>query len=271
MGTHPIFESDFDCLTEMMTVLPMSFKVPSTSRVSLNDRFTGLMKSRASSDYHRKSSRNTVPVTDRYSQNYPTAKRSEPLYSRRDRAVERYPENERPVQRSRHNVHQRVGQRNFPGRIRKKYNSYWETERARTRLNDFRGARYSKFGRQRPYRPTRQVLRRSNFGHPLDRMQETQRYEKRPARNFRSYKQTNTGRRRNNFRFGNNDRNRNVLDRDLDQYMMKSNRYNKSRLDDDIDQYMSKSKKGLDRSIDEYMKDARKMQKMPQSAAFKGQ
>lgn len=83
----------------MMTVLPMSFKVPSTSRVSLNDRFTGLMKSRASSDYHRKSSRNTVPVTDRYSHNYPTAKRSEPLYSRRDRAVERYPENERPVQR----------------------------------------------------------------------------------------------------------------------------------------------------------------------------
>ena len=70
---------------------------------------------------------------------------------------------------------------------------------------------------------------------------------------------SDSGRRRNNFRFGNNDRNRNVLDRDLDQYMMKSNRYNKSRLDDDIDQYMSKSKKGLDRSIDEYMKDARKV------------
>jgi len=56
--------------------------------------------------------------------------------------------------------------------------------------------------------------------------------------------------------------NRNVLDRDLDQYMRKSQRFNKDQLDQDIDQYMSRSKHYLDQSIDQYMKDAKKFRRI---------
>merc|ERR1712233_73293 len=50
MGTHPIFESDFDCLTGMASLYYSGrIVVPSTSKTSLHDRFTSLMKNRPSS------------------------------------------------------------------------------------------------------------------------------------------------------------------------------------------------------------------------------
>merc|ERR1712168_688890 len=51
MGTHPIFESDFDCLTEsheMALYYAGRIAVPSTSKTTLHDRFTKFMKNRPS-------------------------------------------------------------------------------------------------------------------------------------------------------------------------------------------------------------------------------
>jgi len=49
MGTHPIFESDFDCLTDTMALYYAGrIAVPSTSKQSLHDRFTSFMKNRPS-------------------------------------------------------------------------------------------------------------------------------------------------------------------------------------------------------------------------------
>merc|ERR1712242_619094 len=53
MGTHPIFESDFDCLTvskktKMALCYAGRIAVPSTSKQSLHDRFTSFMKNRPS-------------------------------------------------------------------------------------------------------------------------------------------------------------------------------------------------------------------------------
>merc|ERR1712131_111000 len=49
MGTHPIFESDFDCLTDIMALYYAGqIAVPSTSKQSLHDRFTSFMKNRPS-------------------------------------------------------------------------------------------------------------------------------------------------------------------------------------------------------------------------------
>merc|ERR1712050_242799 len=49
MGTHHIFESDFDCLTDTMALYYAGrIAVPSTSKQSLHDRFTGFMKNRPS-------------------------------------------------------------------------------------------------------------------------------------------------------------------------------------------------------------------------------
>merc|ERR1739838_71164 len=52
MGTHPIFESDFDCLTVSKKKMALYYAgriaVPSTSKQSLHDRFTSFMKNRPS-------------------------------------------------------------------------------------------------------------------------------------------------------------------------------------------------------------------------------
>merc|ERR1712168_1128545 len=52
MGTHPIFESDFDCLQKVKKKMALYYAgriaVPSTSKQSLHDRFTSFMKNRPS-------------------------------------------------------------------------------------------------------------------------------------------------------------------------------------------------------------------------------
>lgn len=98
----------------MMTVLPV-LKVHSTSRVSLNDRFTDLMKSRASEtnnyhggrsyhindDYNHQQSKSQSHFTNpSTSYNNRTTASTDTMKNRRQRAVERYenPKNQRVSQ-----------------------------------------------------------------------------------------------------------------------------------------------------------------------------
>lgn len=204
----------------MMTVFPEVIKVQSTSKVSLNDRFTSLMKTRksqAKKPSHEPSRENVQS-------------------SRRSRLVERLPPRRNSPPRYRQNIHNRVGPKNFPGRIRKRY-SFWDRERKAPRRT---------FPRSRtPYYKFRS-------GHPLDRVQKPQ--SGRPH-NFRYRKPQHTDK---YGRFKQMRVNRRGLDRDMDEYMNKSSKYNREKLDQDMEYYMSKSKGYLDKSIDEYMTNAKK-------------
>lgn len=267
-----------------MTVLPVMVKVQSTSRVSLNDRFTGLMKSRVDDRYVNEHPRNEHPThhqkqyqqkQQQYHQQQqqppqgyhrPTAITDIPKH-RRQRATERYDDHSPIQQRNRYNVHNRVGQKNFPGRVRKKYTSFWDTDRQGNSDYDYRPiaatSNYrnrSQYSRYRYGRSFQTPYQRTGFGHPLDRLQRY-RVTERTQRNKNVAPDRRWGYGQHGYR-NKVHGNRNVLDRDLDRYMRRSNRYNRTKLDDDMDSYMSHTKHHLDRSIDEYMSNGKKTRKI---------
>jgi len=227
--------------------------IQSTSKVSLNSRFTQLMMGRKSPNNNNQDN------------------------SKSDRVIIDRTHSKTSVWNG-----GRLGQPNFKQGPRR-FSSFWDKPQESNRIGyswkkqmkrtDHTWDRYS--------RRTRNDKTRSNQGHPLDplnynserriltpqfRTYHNRRHQRpffrsahryvantRNSRRFRPYaNHANRGRYGN--RFERNPRlQKSNLDHDLDMYFSKTSNYRKRMLDNEIDGYMSSTKQRLDRSIDDYM------------------
>jgi len=246
--------------------------IQSTSKVSLNSRFTQMMNKRKPSneEFIRPTSKSERAV--RYgtllSDFHPT---------RDDRITAE------PIQRNGRSLKSRLGKPNRSSSSPAKRYSFWDNDKYEKRTSG-NFARTMKRTSERGWsgRPWTSRFRKNrdgaNQGHPLDPLNYNSERQlifskKRtfnPRRTYRPNRSTFGSYRRKPYNFGRgyrgggntnntiyrrNERNlQSKLDSDLQNYFSKSSNFAKRQLDDEIDVYMMNTKHYLDKSIDEYMK-----------------
>jgi len=246
--------------------------IQSTSKVSLNSRFTQMMNKRKPSneEFIRPTlkSERAVRYGTLLSDFHPT---------RDDRITAE------AIQRNGRSLKSRLGRPNRSSSSPAKRYSFWDNDKYEKRTSG-NFARTMKRTNDRGWsgRPWTNPSGRfrnnrdgASQGHPLDplnynserRLIFSKKRTFNPRRTYRSNRNFGGYRRRpyttgrgyrggaNTIYRGNNERNlQSKLDSDLQNYFSKSSNFAKRQLDDEIDVYMMNTKHYLDKSIDEYMK-----------------
>jgi len=257
MGTHPIFESDFDCLTEWK-MSSSKLVLKSTTTTSLNDRFSKLMKNRPD-----ESSRTMVDKSGRIRPGSEKNRRfAEELEKRSgDRRSGVAQEVRRKPLSTRLGDIGQGGARGFKQAIKRTPTKGGLAGRVGKRNENTNMANKALKRAQDMLRNTERelaILKRNKAAQTRVNLQKNQ-----PKRGGGATRGAPRGRGRGGSRGGGRggrggrgggrggDRNvsEDTLDKQLDSYMLKT----KGGLDAQMDEYMSKTKGGLDKQMEEYM------------------
>merc|ERR1712037_87576 len=247
MGTHPIFESDFDCLTDSQTrkysMSATKLVLKSTTSTSLNDRFSQIMGSRRTEEPTRQPFGGRSGISAGSEKNRRFAE-----------------ELERRSQPSRRPVANRIGDvgqggaRGFSASLRQ------------SGIRKQNPAIAGRVGKRNPSGGAGNISARQSANRALAKATSMLRDTERELSQLKSVargNQSRGGKRggptrggatrgRGGGRGGKTSRKPATvedLDSEMDAYMLKT----KGGLDAQMDEYLSKTKKGLDAQMDEYM------------------